>query len=345
MREKSLWIIISLLALALLLVIFNQLRQDQTLKELRQGRMSPEQEPAVVMGVSVNSIASTTKPMTATTTQVAPEEMRLELTRRPYGSLTSPDGRWRLDHQRTEESSSDRVLTVTHQLILRGLFGQPDRTIYTAKEYLNQGRFEALPGKPFASSWTPAGWSADGKKVYYTATPYMDGLGGAYADFEGGSMSLHEVTVDGGVHKQTYTTAGDIPMNGIQDVLPQRNLMVSTDYAQNIARVFVMDLNGQNKRMVLQTKPNQGISAVVLNGDGTRFAVVTHEADNQGEDGVGAYLYRVTGYDLVKKAPLNLVLQEMDMRPEFRGYAMGKWQSLTQFTLMEASAERVFEVR
>lgn len=349
MREKSLWIIISLLALALLLVIFNQLRQDQALKELRQPAIVPEAgKPAAIAVDSVTTTIPTTVPTanssatttigTATTT--APE-MHLEVNRRPFGSLTSPDGRWRLDHQKTEEPQNG-VVTVTHRLILRSLVGQADQVVYTAKEYIKD-TFEAVQGKPLAANWNVVGWSADGKKVYYVATPYMEGLGGAYPDGEAGAESLHEVVVESGAHTKLYVSSGSFPSHGILDVIPQKNIVLTTDFVQVQARIFAMELGGKNKRVIFQGRAGQDVSAVVLNGDGTRVAIVTNESDPSEPNG-GAYLYRVYGYDLVRNTPTSFTSLDVNGagNPVFHSYQDGKWQAMMQFSFMEGDVKHVF---
>lgn len=152
-----------------------------------------------------------------------------------------------------------------NELILRDLITQNETVLLKSKEYIH-----------------PAGWSSDGKKVYYLSRPESDGCGGAYPAQTYAGTTLHEVDIATKKVKTILQAKGSgcASFYGIHDVYAAKNMVLfeepvgSTDnFTYNI---YTSDLTGKNKKLITTIPGTDGITANTISPDGTRIALVTN---------------------------------------------------------------------
>lgn len=263
MREKTMWIVIVLLALALLLVIFTQAEQGRHMRRL--SRMEPASRMMEGVFSRMPRATSTTLPNEK---EVPPEKIPpfvSENGRVALGSVLSPDGQWMM--QLIETGAPDNM--IEHRIILKGVKGQPNRVLVTQSETAKTAKSE----EPGTHRWHLAGWSKDGKKLY-VATEMVYGYG---TDGPRGATygeELWEISVESGTMKKIYTApkADAIYGNGFVDVSAiQNQLLTMTN-----GKVYLSDVKGGSRRevkVILPTKQDEW-RRFVLNTAGTHLVAL-----------------------------------------------------------------------
>jgi dipeptidyl aminopeptidase/acylaminoacyl peptidase len=246
------------------------------------------------------------QPAPATNTALPPENTppvagSLALTgREPFGPTVSPDRKWLLRHSVTmEQGLGEPGKTYSrwvHTLTLRSLVGEAPRQILEAYEY-RYDSFEPYKNEPATSYWTPAGWSADGTKVYYVSAPETDGLGGAYPTFQTAGADLHEVDIETGKVTLVAEAKWDV-VNGIKDVFAVKGMLLVAERKGSAVEAWVANLRGGEKRVVYSVtdRSSSGISAAMIDPTAKRVAVVRYDLV---EGGTGLdYRYALMVFDL-----------------------------------------------
>lgn len=269
----------------------------------------------------VRTRATGTPPVPMANTPVAPPvtsespPVRASTGREPFGSLVSPDGKWLLEATAVDENHlgapPNQYNVRTHKLELRSLDGQARRRLLVVREAANDDdELSARPGERRLSSWMPAGWSADGSRVFYVSGPATSGLGGLYPERIGTGTDLYEVEVASGREKllfhvdKTWSLSG-----GVRDVDAVRNRAVVEEYVEEPrpsfiahSKIFLTDLQGKKLKQLfaLDTAKDEGLTAAVFDPMGQRIALVTYT--RHGGGGEEGYDYALSVIDLVTGA-------------------------------------------
>lgn len=258
-----------------------------------------------------------------------------------FGSQISPDGVWRLEIQDQGDPQSD--LQVVHSVILRNLQGGTDKTLLTATEY-RQTSYEPVAGKPFSSNWMVAGWSADGKTVYYVRNTVKEGLGGFYPSFVGSAMELYGVTVADGQVRLVFDSKASGVIDGIRDVLAIKNLLVISQPTTdgNKSSVIVSDLDGKNRRSptYVTKEQGEGIAAAVFSADGSHLMIVVDSFVNVGQQD-SYYAYKLVNEDISSGKTEEVALNQYQVNGGYPQYFEDpRWDSASTFSFKVSDTER-----
>lgn len=267
MREKFLLIIIIILVIGAGGLGYSLYQQNEKISELST--------------IVASKYSDTQKIVEPASDLAVKPEAQVTSGRSQFGSQISPDGKWLL----TETRAGDTL--VEHSLILKGLYGQGEKVVYTFFEQRTE-KFTAITGKPFPTVWKTAGWSADGTKVYFVSSAESEGCGGFYPEQMFTGSKLHEVTLDTSKEKVLIQVpaSGCGGFYGIHDVYALKNVIVfsKTTGAELKYEVFVSDLTGGAQKRLTELSNTDGLTAAVLSPDATRALVVTNKLVDLGED-------------------------------------------------------------
>lgn len=202
--------------------------------------------------------------------------------RRACGPSVSPDGKWLLQ-ERSETlhglgTEDDRYSVREHRLVAVSLDERDDREMLLVKEYRSDAQWERPYKKDLLEwhSWTPCGWSDDGKKAYYVAKWAWSELGGYYPDGTYGGEKLVEVDVATGKETLMFDLGTRNVMNGIRDVHVRKGLMTFDD-KDGLLQLAMLDSDG-GVTLVDKKPSGPGLSEAVISPNGRRVAVVTFDS-------------------------------------------------------------------
>ncbi len=264
MKDKLFIIAITFLATSGLFLGYALYNESQKYSELRLMYINQQNSAP-----KTNTIPDTTKQTateTKTTSTTTTNPTTTVLGREAFGPQISPDGKWILT---LEETQNDPSISETQSsIILKGLFGQGSRVVASS----NKIRLE------------PAGWSADGLKFYYSSKTFAtDGCGGAYPELSYAGDTLYEVILDSGKRKTIFETVASGCGNffGLRDVHAAKNMVVFEEpsAASDVPKysIYTSDLIGRSKKLVTTISNTQGITAGALSPDGTKIAIVQNQ--------------------------------------------------------------------
>lgn len=250
--------------------------------------------------------APTTPSASSPTTQL--------VSRTAFGPLVSPDGQWTLS-VKTQGNAWDAGNVFVNQLVISDASGM-DTILHENRTRPVSGDF--LPGTEI---WRPVGWSADGKKVYYTtelnseADPSGKWVVG-YIAAGRYSESLNEVDVATKRVVVIHTAnrpRGDTdaanPFGEYRDIHARKGLMAyhrfdmdpEVGMGKTYQVLLVSDLRASNTREIMRVdmKEDDGIASAVLSPDGKLIAVMTYHS--RGFDELAqtpGYRYALAVYDV-----------------------------------------------
>jgi hypothetical protein len=175
-----------------------------------------------------------------------------------FGSIMSPDGEWRVVVRET----GDYAKSVMHELELQGVREKSSKTLLEVTEKANPKDVT----NPGTTKWKAAGWSADGKKVYYIAQPqYYVSFDGQPAETFGNQLFEVDVASKKSVMLISLNT-GSMVGEGYLDVYPQKDRVL---YLLN-GELFTNRLGGGDKSPL----QNPGVIRGMFNLSADKIAVV-----------------------------------------------------------------------
>lgn len=215
----------------------------------------------------------------------AGETMEATSGREQFGSQISPDGKWLLSERHEDYPNVNDDTIVTHELIAKSLDGQGEKVLFTMKEQnkVNEkGELVEVPGVRFSSDWTPAGWSKDGKKVYYGVSPKTEGLGGWYPNSNIYFEKIMEVDVATQTDKEVFNPKAGYVLTGVADfdAASQRAISLDQKDKDNVSTVTLTDLKTGKTQELLSTdkmmEQVDGVSYAMFSPNGDKVAIVTY---------------------------------------------------------------------
>ena len=287
MREKLLWVAVVVLLIGGVSLGYGLYQQNKQISKLS---MLINTQAPTLPATQIPAINSPTQTVKVTTPIATPVVAQTTVSgRTSFGPQISADGRWLLSTDEVEIASVPSELK--NRLVLKGLFGQGDKVLLSDKANIQ-----------------PAGWSADGSKVYYVTNSRAasDGCGGAYPDQTPVGDTVYEVTVATGKAKSLFQVQGSIcgGFYGIHDVYATKNIVLfeqpvgSTGSTENFKyNIYVSDLTGGSKKLVATVSGTDGVAADTISPDASRFAVVTNH-NIQGFD----FTYKLLVVDIASGA-------------------------------------------
>jgi Tol biopolymer transport system component len=220
--------------------------------------------------------------------EIKPTGETMEVTatsgREQFGSQVSPDGKWLLT-ERHDEFTEDKVSGIEHELIAKSMDGQGEKVLFTLKEkdqVSAMGGLEEVKGFRFTSDWTPAGWSKDGKKVYYAVTPKTEGLGGWYPNSNIYFEKIMEVDVATQTDKEVFNPKAGYVLTGVADfdATTQRAISLDQKDKDNVSTVTLTDLKTGKTQELLSTdkmiEQVDGVGYAMFSPNGDKVAIVTY---------------------------------------------------------------------
>ena len=201
-----------------------------------------------------SGITSSTPQVEQPEISVAPPQTAPVVSANPPSALgsaaISPDGAWEVEVVET----GDCLSSCEHELVLKNLIigGQPDRVLLTKKETATSDK-----ENPGTHAWFAAGWSADGKSVFY-ASKQLFGYKTDVAPAVTYGSRLYEVNIDSKSAKQVFKVdlTGDVMQYGILDF----DALNSRVVYWNKGGIVVSTLD--NKRIF--SKPMLGIKSAMF---------------------------------------------------------------------------------
>lgn len=171
-------------------------------------------------------------------------------------SPMSPDGKWKLQ----VEEKGDADVVITHELKLVSLENEKSQTVLSVQEKAYTGDM-TLPG---TTSWRAAGWSADGKKVYYLTQPVLPGDAYAHPISVFGDR-LYVVDLEKKTSELVNKSGSSSFREGYMDVYPGKDRVV---YVVD-GKLFFNRMRGDDKTLL----ENPGVIKAILNPSADKIAV------------------------------------------------------------------------
>jgi len=303
------------------------------LRSKPQESVIPAPQTQAAAGLASSTASLVPQPKTANQMRDEIWSMMME---KPRG-ISSPDGKSILSEQSTT-TYKNGCDWFEHELTVKDAAGK-SRTLVKAVEHLNNtgGCTYPAASREWISEWQAIGWSADGKRAYYSRSLYVSPGGDSEPKLRDLGQELHEVDV--ATAKDTLLFGNlKIPAASttIMEVLPARNLMVRHESDTfpgrqgERNRLLVSDLKGGNSKAIYYLDSKQGldvVSDVRLSPDGRYVAVET--AEMQSKESGADYRYTLDVVDLNTGVVVGLPM------PEDKPWLMAYWAEGPQIVFWE----------
>jgi hypothetical protein len=141
------------------------------------------------------------------------------------------------------------------------------------------------PGYDYPSSWTLAGWSADGTKVYVAELGDTSGLGGNYAMRIVAGYALYEVDVASGSRKSVFAGGQLLDIHAVKNSVlftVSRSINVGKPGEASYNDLFWSKLDGSGKKKLYSSYASQVISAAIYSPSAANIAMVTAVVNSDG---------------------------------------------------------------